>query len=169
MLKKMKRSILSVFVVLMVVSMGCGGMSNKNITTDSGRVLPKTFLNMYLVLDYSKQFSDIIGKATNDLMKNNLITNEDKDIIGDVWKEHKEYNNILQYELDGWYKLLNRGKNIDNMDYMFDRLKDVVLQTDVLADVIEQTAGDGIVIPDGMIGRIFVLYGDIKEIKNESK
>jgi hypothetical protein len=57
---------------------------NKNVLTENNQPIPESFLNMYVLLDYSNQFSDITGKTVSNLYKSNNITEDDKNQIGKV-------------------------------------------------------------------------------------
>jgi hypothetical protein len=56
----------------------------KTITDEKNNILPEEFINVYLVLDYSNQFSDTIGNLTANLYYENIISSEVKDEIGTI-------------------------------------------------------------------------------------
>jgi hypothetical protein len=56
----------------------------KTITDEKNHILPEEFINVYLVLDYSNQFSDTIGNLTANLYYENIISSEVKDEIGTI-------------------------------------------------------------------------------------
>jgi hypothetical protein len=71
-------------IVILFVSILLSGCMKKTITDEKNNILPEEFINVYLVLDYSNQFSDTIGNLTANLYYENIISSEVKDEIGTI-------------------------------------------------------------------------------------
>ncbi|MFW6377596.1 MAG: hypothetical protein ACOCZ5_03015 [bacterium] len=81
-MKKLKEVMVMLFCISFIVaSFGC---MPKDVSTESGKDLPKDFVLTYTLLDNSEELSTTVGKLTNDLLKRNIINEEEKDKIGDV-------------------------------------------------------------------------------------
>jgi len=92
-----KKSMYGVLMMLMVLlTFGCGP---KDVSTDTGQMIPQDFLNVYMFTSYSKNLSDVVGNLTADLYERNVIDEETKEEIGEAWKAHKRYHNTLQSEV----------------------------------------------------------------------
>jgi hypothetical protein len=77
-----KKSMYGILITLMVIfTFGCGP---KNVSTNTGQVIPQDFLNVYMFTSYSKNLSETVGNLTADLYERNVIDKETKEEIGEV-------------------------------------------------------------------------------------
>lgn len=141
--------------------------SAKVLTTDSGEEIPDTLRYTYFFLDYSNEVSDLVGNVTADLYYDELITEEDKDIIGLIWEDHKKYHNILQQEVNRWYNEIDLGLNISNKKQIAKLMYNILEETEALDKALEEVTGSKVSIPEGLFDNLYTLYQKVKEAIGE--
>ena len=148
------------FGFMFIMLLMAGGCISKNVVTDSGEKISEDFLNLYVFVEYSKQFSDISANVVSDLYESNHITEGNKKTISKIWKKHKKYNNKLQVILKNWYNKINNGRPFTDKEkavYTMEMVVEEMVGLDGL--LVEYTK-----IPDlylNVVNKIFALYNEI--------
>lgn len=149
-------------IVILFVSILLSGCMKKTITDEKNNILPEEFINVYLVLDYSNQFSDTIGNLTANLYYENIISSEVKDEIGTIWKEHKKYINALQIEVNLWYKEIGKGNTNYDTTRTLELLKSVVLNTKLISTLFNKYVEDETVLLSISISDRIIKLSNVK-------
>lgn len=154
---------LGLMLMCVVFMFGC---LPKNIQTESGKQMDQKMINVYAFLDYSEMLSDKAGKLTSDLYDRGYIDDKEKNEIGEIWKEHKSYHQLLQEEYSRIYEKIDNGEKIDSYNELYRLVKKVMKETNSLSKIMTELFGD-IYVPDTLIGRMFELYEIITEERVE--
>ncbi len=151
-------------ILLFMLLMSCGA---KIMTTESGKEIPKPLRYTFFFLDYSKDISDLVGNITADLYYDDMITEEDRDIIGLMWMDHKRYHNMLQHEVNRWYTEIDLGLKISNKRQIVILMYNILDEVDVLQRALDELTDGKINIPDGLFVNLYAIYQQVKEALNE--
>lgn len=152
------------WVSMLLMCLFMFGCMAKDIQTELGQPMSEKMVNIYAFIDYSKMLSDEVGMLTSDLYDRGYIDKEEKAEVGEVWKKHKRYHNLLQEEYMLMYEKVNDGEEIDDYSRIYALTKKIVEETNVLEKLMEKVFGD-IYVPDTLISRIYELYVLINEIE----
>lgn len=140
-----------------------GACAKGPVMTDNDVLLPESFVNVYMIMDYSKQLSEVTGKLTNDLLQRGLITKEDKADIGDVWKEHKKYSNRLQKEVDIWYNDIKYGDGKFDKTELFAILERLIGETELITKLLGSYVGEeNAILISNINNRMLGIYSKIE-------
>lgn len=140
------------------------GCMAKDIQTESGQPMDEKMVNIYAFIDYSQLLSEEVAMLTSDLYNRGHIDEKEKEEVGEVWKKHKRYHNLLQEEYMLMYEKINDGEEIDDYSRIYTLTKKIVEETNVLEKMMEKVFSD-IYVPDTLISRIYELYVLINEIE----
>lgn len=80
---KSRKVFYSILIIIAMIFTGCVG-SGTVFVDQNDEVLPKTFTNLYIFMDYSSDFSDFVGNITADLYSKGFITEQEKNKIGEI-------------------------------------------------------------------------------------
>lgn len=158
---KMKLNIVITCMVWLLVLIG--GCAKGPVTTDNDVLLPEEFVNVYMLMDYSKQFSELVGNVTSRLLQGDLITVQDKNEIGELWKEHKKYSNRLHTEINIWYKDIKYGDGKFDRQEIYAILERLVNKTELVSALLSGYVGEeNAMLISSINNRVFGLYTKIE-------
>jgi len=146
-------------LTILTLLLGCGA---KVMVTDSGEEIPKSLRYSYFFLEYSNDISDLIGRLTAELYFEEIISEEDKDIIGLYWADHKKAHNILQDEVEKWYNEVDSGYDVSSKKHIAVLMYNVIEETEALRRILDEVSGGKVTIPEGLIVNLYALYDVIK-------
>ena len=146
-------------LIILALLLGCGA---KVMVTESGVEIPKPLRYSYFFLEYSNDISDLVGRLTAELYFEEIISEEDKDIIGLYWADHKKAHNILQNEVKKWYNEVDSGYDVSNKKQIAVLMYNVIEETETLQKILDEVSGGKVTIPEGLIVNLYGLYDVIR-------